>query len=271
MLWLASIGFPPNLFYLFIAAIYFSGFYIVCKKFFPNHSFASFLVFLSAFSTFSYGTNGIKAGAAASLFLMALAYRDRKYLSIFFVILSLGVHHSMQVLVAAYVLTSIKINPKYYFALWGICLLLSIAHVTFFQTLFASFTDEHGARYLMNIDSDWNSGRRSGFRYDFVLYSMMPIMVGWYATHTKGIHDSTYYILLCTYLFANSMWLLCMYASYCNRIAYLSWFLHPLVLIYPFFLPEWGRTRHISFAYVALGSLAFTLFMYFIYYNPTFQ
>lgn len=271
MFWLASIDFPPTLFYLFIAAIYFSGMYIICKKFFPNHTFATFLVFLSAFSTFSYGTNGIKAGAAASLFLIALACRDRKYLSIFFVILSLGVHHSMQVLVAAFIVTLINNNPKYYFALWIVCLFLSIAHVTFFQTLFAGFTDEQGAGYLLQVDSDWNSGRHSGFRFDFVLYSMMPILMGWHATNTKGINNKTYNIILCTYMFANSIWLLCMYASYCNRFAYLSWFLHPLVLIYPMFLPEWGPSRYKTFAKVAACSLAFTLFMDLVYYNPFFH
>lgn len=271
MFWLATIGFPPTLFYLFIAAIYFSGMFIVCKKFFPDHIFVTLLVFLSAFSTFSYGTNGIKAGAAASLFLISLAYRDRKYISVFFVILSLGVHHSMQVLVAAYILTLINNNPKYYMALWGVCLLLSIAHVTFFQTFFAGFTDEHGAEYLLSVDTDWNSGRQSGFRYDFVLYSVMPIIMGWHTIYKKGINNKIYNIVLCTYIFANCIWLLCMYASYSNRFAYLSWFLHPLVLIYPMFLPEWGAGRYKIFANVAAASLAFTLFMNLVYYNPFFH
>ena len=54
-------------FFLFIAAIYFGAAYLGIRKLFPNNTLAAYLVFLAAFSTFSYATNGIKAGAAASL------------------------------------------------------------------------------------------------------------------------------------------------------------------------------------------------------------
>ena len=71
--------------------------------------------------------------------------------------------------------------------------------------------------------------------------------------------------LLNLYLCTNGVWMLCMYANFTNRIAYLSWFLYPIVLIYPFLNEELGPQRYRQFSKVMLCHLAFTLFMAFIY------
>lgn len=265
MYFCASIQFPPVLFYLMIAAIYYGCAHLACLKMFPRNSLVAFLVFLAAFSTFSYGTNGIKAGAAASIFLLALAYRDRLWLSVVLVIVSLGFHHAMQLPVAAYILTLLYKNPKVYFAAWIFCLLMSVAHVTAFQSIFAGFSDERGANYLMSDGKDW--GGKSGFRLDFVLYSSMPVLVGYWAIYKKKMQLSKFYCnLLNMYLCTNGVWMLCMYVEYTNRIAYLSWFIYPIVLIYPFLNEGWGSFRYSTFSKVAWAHLAFTLFMSLVYY-----
>lgn len=61
--------------FVFFASIYFSCILIACRKLFPSNTTIIYLIYLAAFSTFSYGTNGIKAGVAAAIFLVALAYR----------------------------------------------------------------------------------------------------------------------------------------------------------------------------------------------------
>ena len=81
--YMGSIFPDGTVFFVLMAAIYFTGMLIVCRKLFPSNTLIVFLVCLAAFSTFSYGTNGIKAGAAASLFLVALAYRNNIVVSIF--------------------------------------------------------------------------------------------------------------------------------------------------------------------------------------------
>ena len=90
--WMAShaTGWPA--FFLVIALIYFFGMWIACRKMFPRDAFVAFLTCLAAFSAFSYGTNGIKAGAAASLFLIAVAYHKNLIVAALFLILSLGFH-----------------------------------------------------------------------------------------------------------------------------------------------------------------------------------
>lgn len=252
-------------FFVFIAAIYFGAAYLGIRKLFPNHRLTAYLVFLAAFSTFSYGTNGIKAGAAASLFILAMGYRENLKVCIPLVLISWGFHHSMIMVVSAFVVTLFFKNSKYYFAGWVFCFLMAAAHVTAFANLFAGATTEQGAGYLLSEGGA--DGTKGGFRIDFILYSVMPVLVGYYAVFKKCLNLSPLYKdLLNLYLCLNGVWMLCMYASFTNRIAYLSWFLYPIVLIYPFLQEQWGKSRYKTFGLVMLGHLGFTLFMNIIYY-----
>lgn len=260
-----SIDLGMPLFVFFIAIVYFGCAYVAIKRLFKNDTLAAYLVFLGAFSTFSYATNGIKAGAAASVFLLALSYRDNKFLCILLSLASIGFHHSMQLPVCALVLSFVYRNSKAYMGVWFFCILLSALDVSFFRTLFAGLTDEKGGEYLLASGSDW--GGKSGFRLDFILYSAMPVLVGYWALHKKKMILSSMYIcLLNVYLITNSVWMLCMHAAYTNRIAYLSWLLYPVVLIYPFLNEQWGIQKYKIFSKVMLCHLGFTLFMFFFYY-----
>ena len=95
----------------------------------------------------------------------------------------------------------------------------------------------------------------------------MPILVGYWAVYKKRLQLSKIYTcLLNLYMTLNGTWMLCMYANFTNRIAYLSWFLYPIVLIYPYLNENWGPRRYKDFSKVMLAHLGFTLFMKFIFY-----
>ena len=267
--WIGSMDLGTTFFFVSIAVIYFVCTYIACRRLFPQDTLAAYLVFLAAFSTFSYGTNGIKAGAAASIFLVAMSYRENLKMCIPLILISWGFHHSMIMTVVAFALTLVYKNSKVYFAGWCFCLLIAIAHITFFQELFAGILsdsgDSSGAAYLNAVDNEW--GGKTGFRIDFVIYSAMPILVGYWAVYKKKLQLSKIYTcLLNLYMTLNGTWMLCMYANFTNRIAYLSWFLYPIVLIYPYLNENWGPTRYKDFSKVMLAHLGFTLFMKFIFY-----
>lgn len=265
-LYLAHIGMSPLWHYILFATIYYGCILAACNKFFPKYSLIAFVCYCGAFSTFSYCVNGYKAGSAAAIFLVALAYRDKLLVSVPFALLSWGFHHGMQLPVAAFVLTQFYSKPKYYYYLWYVCAILSLLHVSYFQSLFSSMTDEQGQSYLdiARVGQDWG-GRSSGFRFDFWIYSAIPVFVGWWAINKFKIRDTFYYKLLCMYLITNSAWLLCIYAAYNNRIAYLSWFMYPIVLLYPLFCEQLGGLRTQYIKKTVWYHLAFTLFMAFIY------
>lgn len=259
-----SLYFPIDYFFLLIAAIYFGCIFWACRKLFPNDTFLTFLMYLGAFSTFSYGTNGIKSGAAASVFLLALVYRDVWWKAGIFLILSLGFHHSMAAPVAVFLIASFVKERKYSLSIWIVALIMAALQITFFQDIFAGLTDEQGAQYLNVTDK---IRAVSGFRPDFVFYSAIPIFLGDYIMRKYEIESEEYDFLWNVYTLTNAIFLLCTYGSFINRIAYLSWLMYPFVLIYPFLYFQWHPDQNRFLRYVVYGHLGFTLFMTFIYYG----
>jgi hypothetical protein len=262
----ASLGIKKELFFVVISVIYFVCMFFACKRLFRNDAFLVYLVCLAAFSTFSYGVNGIKAGAAASIFLLAIAYHDKIIPSLLIALISYGFHHSMQVLLVAWIIVLIYHDSRVFLVFWVLCVLLAALQVTFFQGVFASLTDDTGSAYLSNTDSSTQAFSLSGFRLDFILYSAIPVFLGAYLILRQKVVSKEYNLLLSLYLLTNSVWLLCMYAEFTNRIAYLSWFMYPVVLIYPFVTFLKGKRPVIPMKLVIYGHLLFTIFMAFIYY-----
>lgn len=261
--WCAGARIDIAYFFLIIAAINFGSLLVACSRLFPKDTLYSFIIYLGAFSTFSYATNGIKAGAAASIFLCALAYKDKWWLSLIFLWVSLGFHHSMILPIVAFLICWLVKNPKLYLTIWCACVVISALHISFFQEIFALMADEKGAGYL----GEDAGVSYVGFRPDFILYSAAPVVLGYWVIKVKGYRSKFYDTMYCTYLLTNSVWMLCMYANFTNRIAYLSWLMLPIVLIYPFFDKPFMRHQYSGANRVAAWHLAFTLAMLIIYYG----
>lgn len=264
-LWMSSNQFSYSAFFLVIALVYFVGYYLACQKLFPEKSYVAFLAFLGAFSTFSYATNGIKHGAAAALLACAVAFRERKVLTVILLLLCIGFHHAMTFCVIAFVICYFYKNTKVYLYIWLIALVLALAHITYLQHFFAGvISDKKSAGYMIA-----QGGWLTGMRYDFVLYSVVPIAIGWYRIYKQRIVDEGYVFVLNLYTLLNSLWLICMYASFTNRIAALSWGLYPIVLMYPFIqdASEDGGVCNKRMSIVLLGHLTFTLMMQIVYYG----
>ena len=265
--WWGCNGLNEQLFFLLIAIIYFGCAFIGIKRLFPDHSLLAYLVFLGALSTFSYATNGIKAGAAASIFIMALGYIDKLWVCIPLMFVSYGFHHSMILPIVAFGLTLIIKKPHLFYLGWLVCFILACLHVTYFQSLFGNMADEQGALYLLATEETTEA--HMGFRPDFILYSSVPVWIGYRYEIKKKAHVSpTYRTLMHFYLAANAIWMLCMYASFTNRIAYLSWFVYPILIIYPFLdTMNQDPFKYNKLRKAVLYHLFFTLFMYIVYYG----
>ena len=260
--WLASERYEISVFFVGAALINFIGAYIGLRKLFPTNALYAFVCFLGAFSTFSYGTNGLKAGMAASLFIIAIAYYSKPLVCILFLSLSLGFHHSMMLPIVAVVIAFFYRNSKIYLLIWAIALIIAVLHITYFQQLFGGMTDEDSASYLLETNDNW--GGKTGFRWDFVIYSMLPIATGFYWVVRNNIKDAGFSILYNTYVLTNAVWMLCMYANFTNRIAYLSWFLYPIVLIYPLLKINLLDRQSVILNYTVWGQLIITLTLTFV-------
>lgn len=267
ILWFSSGQYAHKYFFLLMAALYFVPMYFGLKRLFPDSAKLAFITYLAGFSTFSYSVNGIKAGVAASIFILALSFSDKKLICALLMLISLGFHHSMVMPIAACIIVLFIRAPRLYYAIWIFCLLVCALHITYFQGIFADMTDEQGARYLTATEG--NSYSYIGFRPDFILYSAVPVIMG-YLFEIRSRHKLSrkYQFLIHFYILTNAIWMLCMYASFNNRIAYLSWFVYPIVIIAPF-LDRLNKDprRYLKLDMTVKLHLGFTLFMVFIYYG----
>ena len=266
--WFNAYGLGYTYFFVFIAAIYFIGAAYAMKRIFGRNALLAYVVWLAAFSTFSYGTNGIKAGAAASLFLIAISFYGRKWWALLFLFLSLGFHHSMLMPIAVFILCWFVDKPKWYLGFWLIALAMAASGMTsimeWMGNILQSTNDVQGSKYLLgNATGEY----RTGFRPDFVLYSAIPVALGYWIIFKRKLNSRFYNFVWSAYVIINGFWLLCMNAAFNNRIAYLSWAFNALVLVYPFLAKPFMRRQIPMLRSVIVYNLLFTIFMQVIYYQ----
>ncbi|AUP77264.1 EpsG family protein [Flavivirga eckloniae] len=257
---------PVNGFFLLCEVIYIVPLFIASKRFFAKYWFYAFFMFVVSFSFWTYGVNGIRNGMATSLFVLALAYHDRKSVLIPVAAISCLFHQTMLLPVGAYILTLFVKNPKWYMYGWVLAIPLSLALGSFWENLFAQlgFADDRLSGYLTG-DKHQDFANTS-FRFDFLFYSSFAVVSGAYFVFKKKYQDPIFIQLFNIYLTANAFWILVIRANFSNRFAYLSWFLMPLVIIYPFISEKFFKRQHIVIGKVLLFYFMFTYLM-FLYYN----
>ena len=213
------------------AMLYVGNYFIVSRRVAPRYAFVLMLMFVTSFSFRAYGVNTMRAGLAASFILLGITTKKSLF-QLLFLWVGVMFHFSMIIPVLAFLVAKFYDNTRLYFGLWGLSVFLSAVAGGFFEQVFSVFgdVDQRAMDYL--IGDDENS-YRTGFRLDFIVYSCAPMILGYYYIYKRKFNDVTYKQLYNTYILANMFWVLVIRASYSDRFAYLSWFLYPILLIYP--------------------------------------
>ena len=218
------------------------------KKLLHENVWLALLFLLSSFSFYSFGVNGIRNGVACAMMVLALAYLvENKWIPyLLLCFLAWGCHHSIILpAIAMLVAKTVLRNPLYSIYIWICSIALSllmgnqltqwIANLGIDARL-SSYTDTQA---VLNQASEFS---HIGFRWDFLLYSSIPIFLTWYVSQHKLIQDKTFNIIANTYMLCNAFWVIVIRSSFSNRFAYLSWFLFPIVIAYAFIrLPIWSN------------------------------
>ncbi|HEX8269208.1 MAG TPA: EpsG family protein [Flavobacterium sp.] len=245
-----------NQFFLLCAFLFLFPMYIASKKLFKEYWFYSFVILLSSFSFWGAATNGVRTGVATSLILLAFAFRDKKVIAIVLMLIAVSFHKSMLLPLVAYAFTAFYRDTKMLLLFWFLCIPASIAMGSTFETVFEliGFADR-ASDYLTDEFNEQFS--RTGFRWDFLLYSATAVFAGWFFIVKKKFDDPLYIQLFNTYLIANAFWILVIRASFSNRFAYLSWFMMGLIIVYPFLKVQFFKHQH-----QILGNILMVYFMF---------
>ena len=243
--------------YVFLPAIF------LIKR--TSQPWIGFLFFISSFSFLGYGVNGVRNGLATSLFILSFCWikdvklgLNRLFVILFISLLSIGIHRSL-LLPSVCLLLSIYVvrDIKYAFLIWVLSIPISFLFGASISSVFVDIGyDDRLEGYLAG---DVNS---HGFRWDFILYSIMPILLGMILYKRKIKTDVLYNVMLKTYILCNALWIIIIRANFSNRFAYLSWFLYPLMIYYPIFHFRIWKKQNRKCATILILYFAFTFVMY---------
>jgi len=232
-------------------------------KYFGKYWFFAFFMFLASFSFWSYGVNGLRNGLGTSMFILGLCFYDKKAVLYSLFLISYFFHASLVIPIVAFVVSGLYKNPKIYIYIWLISIPLSLAGGAFWTNAFASlgFAEDRTQGYLTDGEQFAEQFSQTGFRWDFLFYSASAVFAGWYYIFKKNITETFYIHLFGVYCIANAFWVLVISAAFSNRFAYLSWFLMPIIIMYPLF-----KYKIISDQYKIIGIVisAYFLFTYFM-------
>lgn len=269
LMWLCSQFMSVNMFFLILEVLYVVPIVIACSRFMKNNSDIGLLFCLAAFSFFTYGTNGLRNGVSLSLVLLAMTLIGGKLfqnvLCALFSVIAVAIHASAALPVICMLVAYFVRKPRIMFIFWGLSIVISLIAGNSIASFFASLGfDDRLSDYIL-VDVDENLFSHVGFRWDFLLYSAVPVLLGWYVVFKKKVYDKAFLLLLGTYIYANAFWIMVIRAEYSNRFAYLSWFLYPIVIAYPLLrLDIWPKTQGRKCAVIMAGHYAFSFLMSFV-------
>lgn len=261
-----SIGMSINGFFTIVSFGYILTAFFAARRLMPSDPMLGMIFILTSLMFFSFGVNGLRNGLACHIILLAIAYLlEAKWVpGVLLCLLAFGIHRSTMlpiamVLVALFLLKDVRIA----IIIWGLSIVISIvaggAATSFFVSL--GFDDR-----MSSYANDYAHLSKTGFRWDFLLYSAVPVVYSWYICLWKKVSDNWFNVLSITYCLCNAFWVLVIRSSFSNRFAYLSWFLYPIVMAYPLVnLPVW-EDQDRKTGYILLAYAAFTAFMWFVFW-----
>lgn len=248
-------------FFFICACLYVIPLYFLSKKWFKEYWFYCFLILIISFSFWAYGTNGIRNGLATSLFLLAMTFSNKKPILFLLLLLSCSFHKTMLLPTFAFLITMFYNKTDVFIKFWFFTILLSLLFGNLFVEAFGSLGLEDNRIDIYFTDQLDESLTKTGFRWDFLIYSATGVFAGWYFIFKKQFNDSLYTQLFNVYLFSNAFWVLVIRANFSNRFAYLSWFMLGIIIIYPLLKGKFYENQNKVIGLVILAYFSFTYFM----------
>ena len=248
-----------QLFFLVCAIIYVLPVYLAFKKWYKNYYLYAFVLFIASLLFWAYGTNTIRAGMASSMVIYGISLHNRKVFMLLIFALALTFQRSMLLPILAFGLTFYNSNTKLYVIVWLGAIGLSLLFGNYWALLFSKigYASDKLTVYLL-AEKQIGLFRYSGFRWDFLLYSFIPVLAGYYFIFIKQFNDVLYKQIFHTYLVANSFWVLVIRANYSDRFAHLSWFLMAIIFSYPLLKQVFWKHQFAKIGLITVVYFSFT-------------
>ena len=244
-------------FFFICFTVYIFPFYIALKRWFQSNWIWPFALMVALFSFYAFGVNGIRNGMATSIFLLGLSYKGPTRWLLF--LIAFNVHLSLALPIAGVILFTKFKNINHYVYGWLVCLVITLAVPGIGSLLGGTGLFDEKLNNYLDLDMSKDGSGRSGFRLDFLLFGLLPIVIGLFYRFKLKFNDPVYNEILAIYITANAFWLLVIRIPFSNRLAYLSWFLYGLVVAYPLIKDTGLRFANRYYAMLLIGLFTFSV------------
>lgn len=263
-----TLGLSINAFFTIVAAGYVLSAFWAIYRFMPSDPMLGVVFLLNSLMFFPFGVNGLRNGLACHLVLLGTSFLlDDKWIpGILISFVAFGIHRSTMLPIAAIFVGIFVIRDlRYVLAFWVASIFISLVAGGPVTEFFAGLGfDDRMTQYASY--SDFSEFSKTGFRWDFLLYSAFPVAMAWYVCLYKKIQDNWYNVICTAYCLCNAFWIMVIRSAFSNRFAYLSWFLYPIVIAYPLVnLPLRNDQDHFT-GWILLAYSAFSIFMWFVFW-----
>ncbi len=238
----------------------------------PNKVMLGMAFVWTALMYYSYGINGIRNGSACHMLLLGFALILKGRLLFWpgagLCLLAFGIHRSTMLPIAAFVAGRFLIrDARYAVFFWLLSIPISLVAGGAVTSFFSGLGFDERMSGYADARNDMSAFSHSGFRWDFLFYSMWPVVMTWVNCVKRKCTDNWYRVLSVTYCLSNAFWVMVIRASFSNRFAYLSWFLYPIIIAYPLVNIDTWEDQDRKTGYVLLACAGFTFLMSTVYWG----
>ena len=227
--------FKDRFFFVLCSALTFLFIFLASKKMNEKLLFLFFLSYISTLYFWNHVVFSIRQGLGGAIFIYAL-FCDRKYIKYFFLILAVLIHKSYLLPFLAVFVSIIYNKPiKYLAYLWCLVVVMSYFFsdtIIIYIGKFIEIFDKRSVYFLFNDKNDIFYSKY-GFRIDMILYSLLFIFFIIYYILKKNVNEQ-YLEIAKIFIIINMAFILIIKVNHSYRFAYLSWFLSPILVYYPF-------------------------------------
>lgn len=266
-----TLGFDIHFLFTVVSLLYMVTAYVALRVLIPQKPIISLVLLCGSLMFYAFGVNGLRNGLAchATLLAFTLYFKNQRILAGLLAFLAYGVHHSVGIPLAGFICSLlIYKRPHWSIAIWGLSIVASLLLGNRLTGFIEQFSVDERLQGYTNLEQGGEGIQFSsyGFRWDFLAYSAMPIVLGYYTILKKRITDNWYSVLFSTYCLANAFWVIFIRAAFSNRFAYLSWFMYPIVVAYPLFFFNLWNDQDKKVGQIILAYIGFTAVMQFLYW-----
>ena len=165
---------PAKGFFFVCALIYIAPLAVASWRVHGSWAFPVFLACLTAFSFWAYGVNGIRNGMAASVLILAFAFHDQPVVMFPLMVAAWGLHGATLLPASAFLIVRCIRRTEIWLAFWVVCVATSIVAGNVGEMVLSRYNpfayDARAETYILGSEG-------SGFRADFLAYSIAPVLV----------------------------------------------------------------------------------------------